>query len=244
MRLSSLSIMLPAFNEERIIGKTIDSCERAAQLLTADYEILVVDDGSRDRTREILRQISGSNPYIKVIFLPHHMGYGKALSTGFYNARKEFIFYTDSDGPIDIFKELPKAVSLISEDADAVIGYRMDCRFSPLRKGYSVFYNFMNRTLLGIKARDVNFSCKLFRRRVFDRFRLYSNSVFVDAELLSNLDIYGFKVKEFPAVYIARAYGKSNFDSVIYASKVFMEMIFFWVKRRLFRGNLKKQGNV
>lgn len=240
MRLSSLTIVLPAFNEEGIIEKTINSSQKAAEQVTFDYEILIVDDGSRDRTREIVRQLTESEPRIKGVFLPGHMGYGKAISTGFYRAKKEFVFYTDSDAPIDIIKELPKAASLISKDVDVVIGYRIDRKDMPLRRIYSIVYNFMTRTLLGIKVRDVNFSCKLLRRRVFDRFKLHSSSGFIDAELLTNLNLYGFKIKEFPATYIPRMYGHSNFDSPFCTLRIFVDIMIFWITHRFIHSKSRR----
>lgn len=239
MGVSSLTIVLPAFNEERIIEEAINSSKKAAERLTQDFEILIVDDGSQDRTPDIIRQLALFEPRIRGIFLPRQIGYGKVLSTGFYNAEKEFVFYTDSDAPIDILKELPKAASHISEDVDAVIGYRINRSDIPLRRLYSIIYNFMSRFLLGIKVCDVNFSCKLFRRSVFDRFKLHSPSVFIDAELLTNLNLYGFKLKEFPATYVSRKHGRSNFDSLLYASEVFVEMLIFWIKNRLMRRKSK-----
>lgn len=243
MILSSLTIVLPAFNEERVIEKTIDSCKKAAGQVASDYEILIVDDGSHDKTAEIVRRISRADSRVKGVFEPH-AGYGKALSVGFYSAEKEFIFYTDSDAPIDIVKELPKAASLISKDKDAAIGYRINRKDIPLRRVYSIIYNFMNRVLLGIKVRDINFSCKLLRKTIFDRIRLYSRSVFIDAELLSNLAFYDFKIEEFPATYVPRTHGYSNFDSPAYAMKIFVEIVLFWIAHRLFCDKLKKNLNV
>lgn len=244
MGLSSLTIVLPAFNEEGIIEQAINSSLRAAKQLTQDFEILVVDDGSQDETGEIIRRFVLSKPQIKGIFLPCQTGYGRALSVGFYNAKKEFVFYTDSDAPIDIMRELSKAASYISEDVDAVIGYRINREDIPLRRLYSIVYNFLSRILFGIKVRDVNFSCKLLRRRIFDRFRLHSDSVFIDAELLANLNLYGFKLKEFSATYIPRTYGHSNFDSPFYTLRVFMEMLIFWIKNRLMHNRSKGRPNV
>ena len=239
MKLSSLTIMMPAFNEERIIENSIKLSEKAAQEIALDYEILIIDDGSRDRTPEIIKQFSKNNPRIRTIRLERQMGYGKVLSTGFLNAKKEFVFYTDSDLPIDISKELSRAASLISEDIDAVIGYRINRKDTFFRRAYSVVYNLMARILFGVRVHDVNFSCKLMRRSVFNSFTLRSPSVFIDAELLANLNIHGFKTKEFPATYISRTHGRSNFDSPIYAFKVFLEMINFWIKERLMPGRPK-----
>ena len=241
MKLSSLTIMMPAFNEERIIENSIKLSEKAAQEIALDYEILIIDDGSRDRTPEIIKQFSKNNPRIRTIRLERQMGYGKVLSTGFLNAKKDFVFYTDSDLPIDISKELSKAAALISGDIDAVIGYRTDRKDTPLRRMYSTIYNFMARILFGVRVRDVNFSCKLVRRSVFDTFKLQSRSVFIDAELLANLKFFGFKVKEFPATYIPRTHGSSNFDSPIYAFKVFIEMLIFWMRHQFMPGNPKKK---
>lgn len=219
--------MLPAYNEEQLIEKAIRCCEEAAEKITADYEILVVNDKGEDRTEEVIKRVTLSKPRIKGIFLSRKMGYGNALATGFYNATKDFVFYTDSDMPIDISKELPCAVSLVSDDVDAVIGYRINRQDRMLRRFYSAVYNFMTRFILGIKVRDVNFSCKLLRREVFKNFKLYSHSGFIDAELLANLIYRGFKIKEFPATYLSRKDGNSSFDSLFGAVAIFMELLIF-----------------
>ncbi|NIO20140.1 MAG: hypothetical protein GTN76_05195, partial [Candidatus Aenigmarchaeota archaeon] len=83
---------------------------------------------------------------------PRQRGYGKALSSGFYNAQKEFVFYTDSDAPVNLSSELPKAASLVSEGVDAVIGFRINRSDILIRRVYSVIYNFLSRILLGIKV--------------------------------------------------------------------------------------------
>jgi len=235
MNLPSLTIILPVFNEEDTIEKSVNSCKEIARRLTTNFEILLIDDGSQDRTREIIKRLILSEQRIKTTFLPGHMGYGKTLSTGFNNASKEFIFYTDSDLPIDIFKELPEAASLMSEGIDAVIGCRINRNDMFLRKIYSAVYNFMGRIFFGIQVRDINFSCKLLRRRIFDKIKLNSSSVFIDMELLVNLNFYGFKVREFPVTYIARKHGCSNFNSFLYALGIFIEILIFWI-----RGYLKK----
>ena len=233
--LLSLSIVLPALNEEQIIEKAIVSCKRVAQELTQDYEILVVDDGSQDRTGEIIRQLAFADTHVKGLFLSKHMGYGEALSVGFYNAKKEFVFYTDSDLPIDIRKELSKAISMVSEDVDADIGYRINRSDFFFRRVYSIVYNFANRLFFGTRVKDINFSCKLLRRKVFNTIVLKSHSVFIDGELLAGLNRYGFKVKEFPATYLRRTYGHSKFNSLLYAGRVLLEMFIFWLNNYAMR---------
>lgn len=233
MELTSLTIVLPAFNEEPIIAEAINSAKKAAERITQDFEIIIVDDGSRDRTPDIIKEVASFEPRIRGISFPSQMGYGKAIAAGIYNAKKEFVFYTDSDAPIDISKELTQAAGRISESVDAVIGYRINRQDIPLRRLYSIIYNFMCRILLGIKVRDVNFSCKLFRRKIFDRFRLYSSSVFIDAEILARLNLHKFKLEEFPATYISRKHGCSNFDSPLYAMGIFVEILIFWMKHCL-----------
>jgi hypothetical protein len=123
----------------------------------------------------------------------------------------------------------------MSEGIDAVIGCRINRNDMFLRKIYSAVYNFMGRIFFGIQVRDINFSCKLLRRRIFDKIKLNSSSVFIDMELLVNLNFYGFKVREFPVTYIARKHGCSNFNSFLYALGIFIEILIFWI-----RGYLKK----
>src|SRR5260221_3725107 len=106
MTTPSLSIFFPCYNDEKSIGKLVTDATHVAQKLTDDFEIIVIDDGSTDKSREVLSDLAKENKNLKLIFHEKNIGYGGALQSGFKAASKDLVFYTDGDGQYDV-KELP-----------------------------------------------------------------------------------------------------------------------------------------
>jgi glycosyltransferase involved in cell wall biosynthesis len=156
------------------------------------------------------------------------MGYGVALRTGFTEANREAVFYTDCDLPADLH-DLARALPLLQE-ADLVIGYRVK-RYETLRRAiYSRIYNLLMRLLFGVHVRDVNFSFKLVRGEVLDAICLSAKTVFIDGQLLAEAVRHGYKIAEIPVEYTPRKFGRSNFDSLKTAWATLTEMTGYWLK--------------
>ena len=126
--MTSISVVLPAYNEEPVIAATVSSVVGTLEQLCPDYEVIVVDDGSRDRTAAVVAAVSAANPRVRCVSHPHNRGYGAALATGFDAAVKELVFLTDGDKQFDV-RELRDFLPLMG-DADLVIGFR-DPRADP-----------------------------------------------------------------------------------------------------------------
>lgn len=177
---------MPAYNEERNIERAVRGARDAVVPLVLDYEIVIVDDGSRDGTAgELDRLRNEIGPRLCVVRHATNLGYGAALRDGFQAARGELVFYTDSDNQFDL-RELKDALPLM-RDHDAVLGYRIDRQDPPLRKLVSAGFNALASLAFGMKVRDLNCSFKLFRRERIQSLPLESNDFFVDTEMVARI---------------------------------------------------------
>lgn len=210
MPFDSISAVLPAFNEEENIETaTTRMADVLRSLNLRDWEVIVVNDGSVDRTSEIADRLAASDPeHIRVFHHSPNRGYAEALKTGFTSARHQLIFYTDSDNQFDV-RELKNLLPLI-EDADIVNGFRI-YRFDPLtRLVLSWGFNLLVRIIFRIKVRDIDCAFKLFRREVFDKVTIESKKFFVDAEVLAKAKHYGFRMAEIGVRHYPRPAGRST----------------------------------
>lgn len=208
--------MLPAYNEEDNIEKAVKAVVTAAEGIDlADYEVIVVNDGSADRTAEILERLKAENPHVRPIHHPKNLGYADALRTGFTSAKMPYVFYTDSDLQFDV-KEVKNLLPAI-EDYDIVCGFRI-YRYDPFTRLFLAWaYNLLARTIFKLRVRDIDCAFKLFRREVFDVIQIKSKKFFVDTEVLAKARHHGFKMTEIGVRHYPRVGGRST----VRASHVF-----------------------
>jgi len=231
---TSLAIFFPMYNEKETVERLVGKATQVLETLVDDYEVVIVDDASRDGSGQIADELARHSMRVRVVRHPQNLGYGAALRTGFQNTTKELTFYTDCDEPVDL-REIGRALPLIGPDADLVVGYRIN-RHDKLRRFiYSKVYNFLCRLLFGIPVRDVNFSFKLVKRDVLRRIRLTAGSTFIDGELLAEAVRYGYRIVEIPIQYFPRRAGKSSFDSLHAAAYALEEMLAYWWRTRVRR---------
>lgn len=230
----SLSVFFPAYNEEPTIEKTVLETAKILEqrLKLTDYEIVVVDDGSKDQTAQIVDRLAGTNSRIRRITHPTNLGYGAALCTGYASATKDAIFYTDADLPIN-FSDIERGWEKIQE-AEAVIGYRIHRHDRPHRYLYSKIYNLLIRLLRGVKVRDVNFSYKMIRRSALEGVVLRSRTVYIDGELLGVIFDKRLRLIELPINYTPRKVGSSSFDHPLYAIATLFELLTDYCLRKVF----------
>lgn len=226
----TITFFFPMFNEEKYCAKTVEIANEIAQRMVKnaeikDCEILVVDDGSTDRTNEILKNIARSNGHLRVIRHEKSRKLGGALKTGFYNAMGEVVLYSDADLPFDL-AEVSKALRLMRMyNADIVSAYRHDrTGEGPRRAIYSYIYNFIIRALFGLRVRDVNFSFKLIRRSIFEKIKLRSEGSFIDAELLIRANQLGYRIIQFGTDYFPRSKGVSTLSGTDVILRILKEM--------------------
>lgn len=238
----SISLVLPAYNEQAVIEQAIREADEALSDLTDDYEILVVDDGSTDQTRAVAEQEAQRRPAVRVISFAENQGYGAALRTGFQAATKEWIGFTDSDCQFDV-RELNR-LTLLLEKHDVACGYRIDRQDSWLRCLYSKVYNGLVSLLLNTGVRDCDCALKLFRRDVLESLPLDTDGFLVNAELLTKARLTGKSVVEVGVTHRERPRGTSTV-SVWHTIPVFQALIRFWWSAILFpaSGNNEKTAD-
>ncbi len=214
-----LSIFYPMWNEELYIHRALEAGHRAARRLIAqgeilDYELIVVDDASTDRTGAIADELAAADERIRVVHHAQNRKLGGAMKTGFATATGDLILYTDADLPFDM-AELPRAVRLMRDyDVDLVSAYRFDRTGEGwIRIVYTFVYNLLIRTIFGVRARDINFAFKLCRARLFDHVELKSEGSFIDAELVIRATRLGFEMLQFGVDYFPRTRGESTLSS-------------------------------
>ena len=214
-----LSVFYPMWNEEDYIERALSFGGRACRDLIAsgdiaDYELIVIDDKSTDRTGEIADRLALEDPHVRVIHHERNRKLGGSMKTGFEAATGDLVLYTDADLPFDM-AELPRAVRLLREyDVDIISAYRFDRTGEGLLRGvYTWVYNGLIKALFGVKVRDINFAFKLCRSRIFDHVELKSEGSFIDAELVIRSTRLGYEIMQMGVDYFPRTRGESTLSS-------------------------------
>lgn len=205
----SLSMVFPAYNEQDNVDRLVRDADRVGRKLCGDdYEVIVVDDGSKDRTPQLLVELGREFPNLVIYTHSPNKGYTAALRTGFTNAKKDLIFYSDADNQFDL-EEIPLLLERI-DDNDIVCGYR-NPRVDPwLRLFVSRCFNIMSHTIFKFPVRDVDCAFKLFRREVFDRIKIKSENFMVDTEIMAKAVKFGMRVTEVGVTHLPRKAGKTT----------------------------------
>lgn len=199
--LSSVSVVIPAYNDEGTIGRLITDVDCLMQELCNDYEIVVVNDGSKDNTLSVINSMKNSVPRLRVVNHEVNQGYGYTIRELYFIGSKDLVFSLPGD-----YQYAPKEIIAMAEglrNNNLVIGKRIKRNDPPKRKLQSMVYNFMLRMFYGIKHTDVN-SIKLFRRSILNSIELVSQSPFVDAELCIRTEKAGLGVVEIPIEHLPR----------------------------------------
>lgn len=222
----SVSIVFPMYNEEDYILRAVRAAREILAEITPDYEIVIVDDCSKDGTPAIADELARTDPRVKVVHNEHNRRLGGTLRAGYAVATKELVLYTDADLPFDL-QELGRAVRLLQyQEADVLSAYRFD-RTSEglLRTVYSFFYNWLIRVAFGLALKDVNFSFKLFRRALLEKIALKSEGSFIDVEFLVRARNAGASIIQIGVDYFPRSRGVSTLSSPAVIFKILGEMI-------------------
>jgi len=203
-----LSVIFPAYNEEQNIGRAVDSALQVLEKIADNYEVIVVNDGSRDSTEKIVQQIYGHNGLVRLISHRRNIGYGGSLRSGLEAASYDLIFFTDADLQFDL-KEILNLLRWIQE-YDLVIGYRLKRSEGIRRRFYAWGWGLLIRLLFDLKVKDIDCAFKLFRKKVFDKISVNSLGAFINSEILIRAKKCGFTVKEVPVSHYPRLAGKGS----------------------------------
>ena len=226
----SLSVIFPAFNEEANIRRTVEGARAVLSKIAERWEIIVVDDGSKDTTRDICDELIELYPEVRAIHHPQNRGYGAALKSGILAAQCGLIFFTDSDGQFDLL-ELESLIRW-SKDYDLVIGYRGKRQDPPHRLLNAFGWNLLVRLVLGVKVRDIDCAFKLFRREVFDRIQIRSVGAMVNTEILAQATSFGMRMREIRVSHYPRQYGTPSGANLRVIVKAFRELGRLWRQLR------------
>lgn len=225
----SISAFFPCYNDGGTVASMVALMDLTLRKLTDDYEITVIDDGSSDHSREILKELEEKYERLKVILHEKNKGYGGALKTGFYSAAKELIFYTDGDFQYDV-SEITKLLPEMNEDIDIVNGYKIR-RSDPFhRKIIGRTYHWIMRLMFDFKIKDVDCDFRLIRRFVFDKIKLEHDSGVICVEMVKKIQDAGFRFAEVPVHHYFRSYGRSQFFNFKRVFRVGKDILRLWWK--------------
>jgi glycosyltransferase involved in cell wall biosynthesis len=225
----SLSIVFPAYNDAGTIASMVVSARRTAKNLVDDFEILVVDDGSRDGTSAILDELESIVPELRVLRHGENLGYGAALRSGFGAATKDLVFYTDGDAQFDP-RELSRLFAQLTPGVDYVSGYREQRADPLLRVLVGNPYHAMVRLAFGLSLRDIDCDFRLFRRSVLERIELEETDGSMCIELLKKLQDSGCRFTQTSVSHYPRLYGRSQYFTFRRVLGSYLQLFRLWVR--------------
>lgn len=229
MKISSLSIFFPAYNDSQSIPKLIKTANSVAREIASDYEIIVINDGSKDNTEDVVEELKKKYKKLRVIHHSKNLGYGAALASGLSNSKKEWIFYTDGDGQYDP-KELFLLLKSLNSGIDVVNGYKLRRSDNLVRKILGNFYNFYLRLLYPIPVSDIDCDFRLIRGSKIKNVELSSNGGSVCLELILKLQKNGARFAEVGVHHYRREHGHSQFFNIKNILKMVYENFNFYFK--------------
>ena len=195
--------------------------------VTDDFEVVVVDDGSKDQTGPLLDRLAAELLCLRVIHHERNLGYGAALITGFGNARKDLIFYTDGDGQYDV-REIHLLLAELKPNVDLVNGYKVKRADAWYRVWIGAFYRRAMRWAFRLSIRDVDCDFRLLRRHIFEKISLESRSGVICVEMAKKFERAGFRMVEVPVSHYPRMHGSSEFFRVRHLIYTFRGLVKIW----------------
>jgi glycosyltransferase involved in cell wall biosynthesis len=203
-----LSLVFPAFNEAENLPALLENALTIAKELQLDFEIVIVDDGSRDHSADVLEDACARDPRIRAVHHAANEGYGAALRSGLWEARGALVFFSDADLQFDL-AEIRDLLDH-TQDFDVVAGYRYPRRDPWLRRAIAGVWGLLVRRLFDLPVRDIDCAFKVFRREVLDAIPIESIGAFVNTEILARAQAAGFAIKQVPVSHRRRQSGRQT----------------------------------
>lgn len=234
-----VTAVVPAYNEEESLAPTVAAVTAKLRELGKSYEVLIVDDGSTDRTPQIAAELAAGDPGVRAITHECNRGPGSGVVTGIGQAAGEWVIFIPADLAMDL-ADLRKYFDA-AVDADVVVGLRSDRRdYSLARKVVSLVNISLVRLLFGMRVRQFNY-IHLYRRKVFEQIEIESRGVFLSAEILVKARDLGFRLVEVEIGYVPRSGGQATCGRPRVIAKAVWELAVFWL-RRLWRRHVSRRG--
>lgn len=234
--ISELSVFFPAYNEEKNIRRTVNSAIEVLEGIADKWEIIIVDDGSKDKTGEIAKQIVDKYPQqVRLITHTPNRGYGAALKSGMYNSKYKWIAFTDSDGQFD-FSEIDRFIVKQEETgADLVIGYYLERKVPFYRKWGSKVWEMAVFTLFGLWLKDIDCGFKFFRKKVVETIPQLEaeRGPFISSEFLIKGKDAGFKIEEVGVSHFARKHGAATGAALNVIASGLKDLLKLWFKLKI-----------
>ena len=209
-KLSSLSIIFPAFNDGLSLPGIIKKTVQLLPTLATSFEIIIVNDASLDKTQSVLEKLQNNFSFITIIKHQKNLGYGASLIDGFKRAKYDYLFYTDSDGQYDIM-ELKDLVKAMDPQTDMVTGFKLNRTDPLIRRLIGHLYNKFIKIIFKLKIRDVDCDFRLFKKKILKNLELKAFGGSFDAEFMKRLQEKNVIIKEIPVHHYSRRFGKSQF---------------------------------
>ena len=229
-----ISIVMPAYNEEKNISETVRRCGRALSENRLDGEIVVTNDGSRDGTRKILDALAEEFPNLKAIHREKNSGYGSALSRSIRHSSGEYVVTIDSDGQFDIL-ELPLLYDEMKKGYDVVTGFRKKKKDSAFRIFADRCLNLIMRITFGMQLRDTNCAFKIFNGDLIRRLKIESMGFSTPTEIMIKLQSAGCRIGEVGITHAFREKGSSSLHSFRTSMHMLMFLFYMKLKQKLFQ---------
>jgi glycosyltransferase involved in cell wall biosynthesis len=203
-----LSVVFPVFNEEGNLGALLDAALTVVPRLVPEFEVVVVDDGSRDRSAALLEARRLADARVRIVTHPSNQGYGAALRSGLRAARGDLVFFSDADLQFDL-AELEHLLA-VADAHDIVAGYRAPRRDPWPRRALALGWGAIVRALFGLRVRDIDCAFKVFQRPVIEAIPIASIGAFVNTEILVRAESLGFRIHQVPVTHLPRRHGSQT----------------------------------
>jgi len=218
----SLTVFFPCYNEEANVERTTRAAVKMCRRVADDFEVIIVNDGSKDRTGEIADRLAEEIPEVRAVHNAPNLGYGGALQRGYREATKNWIFYTDGDGQFD-FEEIDKLLPLLSEH-DIASAYRLDRQDSFIRKLNAFAWTTLVNIVFDLWIRDIDCAFKIFPRPLFDEIEMKSMGALIDTEVLSRAKRLGYRIGQVGVHHYPRTAGAQSGANIRVILRAFKEL--------------------
>lgn len=230
IKLPSLSIFFPCYNEAQNIASLIAQAQKLSPQLARNHEIIVINDGSQDNTAAVVRDLAENDSHIRLIEHERNLGYGMSLRTGFANATCEWVFFTDGDGQFDMY-QLGEFIPSTSS-AQAIIGYRTNRAEGSLRAFNARLFKVFIDVLFRVHVKDIDCAFKLFKTDLINSLPLQSTGAMISAEILYRLKKKHVHVIQLPVRHLPRRYGQPSGNNLKVIFKAFYEAFRLYISMK------------